>query len=294
MLPVASGSQVRGSIVRPASLCGVIGNKPTFGAVHPGGGFGGTPSAGHVGMLAGSLVDCWQVTHYIANTVGGAPGHPGLYGGPALPPPRRPRRLLRQYTIGWEKTDEASRAAFDAFLGRLGAAGVEIVEPRGDADCASYEKLTCEANQVLFDIMAWEGRWPLLYVVERRPQDHGPNVLGPMERTRKMTLEEYRVALGRREQLRAAHRALAGRVDGFITLAHIGPAQLGLPPVGTPWYNDASSVVGAPTYSLPLMAIEDVPLGVQLMGFEHGDQDLTAVASWMLETLGAAATVGDS
>jgi len=41
------------------------------------------------------------------------------------------------------------------------------------------------------------------------------------------------------------------------------------------------------------LAIQDVPLGVQLMGFEHGDEDLTAVARWMLDALGAAAAVGE-
>jgi Asp-tRNA(Asn)/Glu-tRNA(Gln) amidotransferase A subunit family amidase len=87
------------------------------------------------------------------------------------------------------------------------------------------------------------------------------------------------------------HRALSGRVDGFITLAHIGPGQKGHPSVGTPWYNDASSAIGAPTLNLPLLAIEGVPLGVQLMGFEGADADLVSVARWILDACGSA-TVG--
>ena len=86
-------------------------------------------------------------------------------------------------------------------------------------------------------------------------------------------------------------RALAGKVDGFITLAHIGPGQLGQPAVGTPWYNDPSSAVGAPTFNLPLLAVEGLPLGVQLMGFEGGDETLTAHARWLLEAFGSP-TVG--
>ena len=92
-------------------------------------------------------------------------------------------------------------------------------------------------------------------------------------------LADYRRALARREDLRARHRALKGKVDGFITLAHIGPGQLGQPRGGTPWYNDASSAIGAPTFGLPLLAAEGVPLGIQIMGFEGEDEDLAAIAT---------------
>ncbi|MSQ73495.1 MAG: amidase [Betaproteobacteria bacterium] len=292
MLPVASGAQVRGSIVRPASICGVIGNKPTFGALHGGGGFSGTDSIAQVGMLAGTLTDCWEVTHYIAHTVGGLPGHPGLYGEFALPAARRPQRLARQYTSGWDKTDARSQALFEGFVARLAESGVEIVEPESSPQARRYEELTQQAHKVLFDIMAWEGRWPLQYYAERRPDAFGPNVLGPLKRTASMTLADYRTALARKAELQAAHRAFAGGVDGFITLAHIGPGQIGLPPLGTPWYNDASSVIGAPAWNLPLLVADGVPLGVQLMGYEHGDEELAGIARWMLDWGGAGALVG--
>ena len=293
MLPAATGSQVRGSIVRPASLCGIVGNKPTFGALHSGGGFSGTDSVGQLGLLTGTLVDNWEITHHIANTVGGNPGCPGLYGGPALPAARKPARLLRQYTTGWNMTDEASKETFEGYLRQLADTGVEIIEPASAPELARYEALTVAANAVLFDLMAWEGRWPLLYYGERRPEAFGPNVRGPLARIGSMTLAEYRIALERRAELQAAHRALDGRIDGFITLAHIGPAQIGLPPLGTPWFNDASSVIGAPVYNLPLLESEGVPLGVQLMGFEHRDEDLASIARWMLAAGGAAALIGE-
>ena len=110
----------------------------------------------------------------------------------------------------------------------------------------------------------------------------------------KMTLADYERAAAKRERLRALHRALAGKVDGFITLAHIGPGQKGQPKVGTPWYNDASSAIGAPTLNLPLLVAEGAPLGVQLMGFEGSDAQLVAQARWMLtafdtQMVGAAA-----
>jgi Asp-tRNA(Asn)/Glu-tRNA(Gln) amidotransferase A subunit family amidase len=53
-----------------------------------------------------------------------------------------------------------------------------------------------------------------------------------------------------------------------------------------PWYNNASSAIGAQTFSLPVLAIGGLPLGVQIMGFEHQDPDLAAPARWLLERVG--------
>ena len=50
MLPLATGSQVRGSVLRPASICGVIGFKPTYGALNHQGGIDPQPSVNHLGF----------------------------------------------------------------------------------------------------------------------------------------------------------------------------------------------------------------------------------------------------
>ena len=287
MLPLGTGSQVRGSIIRPASICGVIGMKPTYGALNRYGGFDPSPSLNHLGFLAGTLRDAWEVAHHVAVTVGGDPGYPVFEGGPELPPARRPARLARQYTYGWSQTDEASKAAFETFQRALGAAGVEVVEPSVSAELQAYEDATARTPEFFFDAMLWEFRWPLRAWRDLRPGTLSAAIEGFIDKAAQMTLADYRRAAGRREDLRARHRALAGTVDGFITLAHIGPGQKGQPAVGTPWYNDASSAIGAPTFNLPLLAVEDVPLGVQIMGFEAGDATLAAHARWVLEAFGS-------
>lgn len=287
MLPLATGSQVRGSVIRPASICGVVGFKPTFGALNRQGGVDPSPSLNHLGFLGGTLVDIWEAAHHIAQVVGGDPGCAAFAGGPTLPAARRPVRLARQYTAGWPKTDDASKAAFEDFLRALAAQDVEIVEPSDGTDLAAYEDATARTPEFFFDVMLWEMRWPMLAWRAARPEALSEAIHGYLDKAAALTLEDWRRAHGRREQLRARHRALAGKVDGFITLAHIGPGQLGHPKGGTPWYNDASSAIGAPTFNLPLLAVEGVPLGVQLMGFEGQDEDLAAQARWLLEAFGS-------
>src|SRR4030095_8334809 len=116
------------------------------------------------------------------------------------------------------------------------------------------------------DILAWELRWPLRPMSEARPDAVSAGVRGLIERAGQLTVSDYASALARRDRLRAIHRALERHVHAFITLAHIGPGQKGHPLVGTPWYNDASSAIGAPTLNLPLLSVDGVPLGVPLLG----------------------------
>jgi Asp-tRNA(Asn)/Glu-tRNA(Gln) amidotransferase A subunit family amidase len=291
MLPLATGSQVRGSVIRPASICGVVGFKPTFGALNRFGGVDPSPSLNHLGFLGGTLVDIWEAARHIAQTVGGDPGCAAFAGGPVLPSARKPVRLARQYTAGWPKTDDASKTIFEQFLAALTAKNVAIVEPSESDDLAAYEDATARTPEFFFDAMLWEMRWPMLAWREARPEALSPAVHGYLDKAAALTLADFERAHARREDLRARHRALAGKVDGFITLAHIGPGQLGHPAGGTPWYNDASSAIGAPSVNLPLLATEDVPLGVQLMGFEGRDEGLAAMARWMLEAFGSQ-TVG--
>jgi Asp-tRNA(Asn)/Glu-tRNA(Gln) amidotransferase A subunit family amidase len=291
MLPLATGSQVRGSVLRPASICGVIGMKPTFGAINRFGGIDPSPSCNHLGFLAGTLTDAWETAHHIASVAGGDPGYPSLAGGEKLPPPRRPARIGVQYTAGWQHTDDVSKDLFRKFLGELAARGIEVVEPDVDEEFASYEDATARTPEFFFDVMLWEIRWPFRLWREMYPEKLSEPMAGYVARAEQMTPEDYARALRRRDDLRQRHRALRGKVDCFVSLAHIGPGQKGQPRGGTPWYNDPSSAIGAPSFSLPLLATEDVPLGIQIVGFEGEDEALAAIARQMLDDFGSK-TVG--
>jgi Asp-tRNA(Asn)/Glu-tRNA(Gln) amidotransferase A subunit family amidase len=293
MLPVATGSQVRGSVIRPASICGVIGMKPTFGALNRSGGVDPSPSINHLGLLGGTLADVWSVAHHIAAVAGGDPGAVPHFAHPELPQSRQPLRLARQYTAGWQHTGGPSQLAFDAYLQTLAQSGVEIVEPARSPELSAYEAATAAVPEWFFDLMLWEIRWPMLAWRERRPDAFSETMLGYIDRAAQLQPADYERACNARERLRAQHRALTGTVDGFITLAHIGPGQIGQPQTGTPWYNDASSAIGAPTLNLPVLAVDALPLGVQLMGFEHRDADLAAMGRWLLAR-GAPPTIGTS
>jgi Asp-tRNA(Asn)/Glu-tRNA(Gln) amidotransferase A subunit family amidase len=281
MLPLATGSQVRGSGIRPASICGVPAFKPTFGALNRYGGIDPNPSLNHLVLIGATLDDIWDAAMRIAADVGGDPGYRALVGPATLPAPRRPMRLARQYTIGWEKTDRASQAAFESWLSSQSARGVQILEPEATPELKAYEQATASVLDWFFDLFR-EIIWPLRALRAAHPEKFGPIMHGHIDRAEKVSPDAYVRALDMRERLRDSHRALEGQLDGFVTLAHIGPGQRGSPPVGTPWYNDASSAIGAPTMNLPLLTVESLPVGIQLMGFEHRDVDMFAVGRWLM------------
>lgn len=287
MLPLATGSQVRGSGIRPASICGVPALKPTFGALNRHGGVDPTPSLNHLVLLGATLEDIWDGACHIAASVGGDPGCEPFAGDVPLPAARKPLRLARQYTIGWEKTDPASQACLETWLSELSAAGVEILEPSATPELAAYEAATTAVLDWFFDLFR-EMVWPLRGLRAAYPDKFSAVMHGHIDRATALPAERYKQAIMRREALRVQHRALTGVVDGFVTLAHIGPGQVGQPQLGTPWYNDASSAVGAPSMNLPLLAVDGLPLGVQLMGFEHRDAEMLAIGRWLIDRLHAA------
>ncbi|MDP6391038.1 MAG: amidase, partial [Alphaproteobacteria bacterium] len=105
MVPAAIGSQVGGSIIRPAAFCGNVALKPSQGGINRGE-RQATSMSTH-GPHARCIEDMWQVAIEIAMRAGGDRGYPGLFGPPTPPPARKPERLIVLEGDGWAGLDEA-------------------------------------------------------------------------------------------------------------------------------------------------------------------------------------------
>jgi Asp-tRNA(Asn)/Glu-tRNA(Gln) amidotransferase A subunit family amidase len=286
MVPAALGTQVVGSIIRPASFCGCVGYKPSVGGINRGGSYD-CFSQSCTGLLAASLEDAWLVATAIATRVGGDPGYPGVQGPSEPPPLSRPRRLALLETNGWAVAAPDARAALEAAAAQLAAAGVEIASRRDDPNLAALETAIADAEPLTRRINAWEGRWPLNTYREIDATKLSRSALDRLAMAEAMTLAEYGVALTRRRDIRAQFAALAQTYDGAITLPATGPAPVGLSSTGNPIFAVPFSLLGVPTVSLPLLAAEGLPLGLQVVGFEGGDARLFAIAAWVRDLLQA-------
>jgi Asp-tRNA(Asn)/Glu-tRNA(Gln) amidotransferase A subunit family amidase len=278
IVPAALGSQVVGSTLRPASFCGCIGYKPTYGALNRGGSFDHLTQS-CVGVLAATPDDAWAVAMAIAARVGGDPGYPGLDGPETLPPAKSLRRLAFLETAGWQKASEGARAAMAGACKRLSELGVTIATRRDDPAIEGFEQIIVEAVPVTFAIGDWEWRWPLGSYAKRE---------GLSEAMRKrlasgmaMTADDYRRALRRRQEIRDHYAQVAANFDSFVLLGATGAAPVGLGWTGDTTMNVPASLLGTPAISLPLLTDEGMPLGLQLIGHKDEDAALMAIAEWV-------------
>ena len=296
MVPAAIGTQVIGSVIRPAGFCANYAIKPTMGALNRGERQGYSQS--HLGVHAGSLQDMWQIAWEIAQRVGGDPGHVGLVGPAAPPAAQRPARLVAVEAEGWAMTDEASAAAFEGVLARLRDAGVEIATRRSDPVVEMFEQAIAESLAISRDVCAYEMRWSLRNLIEQFGGGLSESMMARYELSKTMSLDDYRKVLMMRESARRALAAAASAGDAMICLSSTGPAprmdnedsDSGIAhSTGLPNFNAWTSVTGAPAVTLPLLAVRGMPVGVQVVGQLHQDHRVAGVGRWTMETFGHAA-----
>ena len=281
MIPAGSGSQVRGSILRPAGYCGNFALKPTFGALNRLGGHSMAPSQSVLGVHAGSLDDVWNTAFYISSTAGGDPGHPGLYGKSSLSSAKKPHRLVRLDTLGWEDTEDETKEKFENFIGLLSDKGVEIITRKDDSSVEALEKTLHTIPNFLRDLFCWEMQWP--GKTQRDKGEHliSSGILDRIAHGETMKIEDYRHCLELRQTLRDQFETLRGLGDAFILLSAQGPAPKATTGTGNPIYGDVTSCLGAPGYNLPLLEDQGMPMGIQLMGFPHDDFELGLIGKWL-------------
>ncbi len=288
-MPAAIGTQVGGSIIRPAAYCGNFALKPSQGGIHRGE-RQATSMSTH-GPHAGSIEDMWQVAIETARRCGGDPGRTGIMGPVTTPTAAKPDRLILLQTDGWAQTDKDSLAAVETLLARLEEAGVEIIRRTDHPWVESLEQAIVGAASLANTITAWENRWALRNLIDNKGEGVSERLKGRVATVEAMTPDDHRQNLLRREAVRTAWRTLAPLADAIITLSCPGPAPLwpgdkpGEPlaprPTGSAVFNCPSSLAGIPAVTIPMLAVNGLPLGVQLMGQDGEDARMTALARWV-------------
>lgn len=284
MVPAGLGTQTAGSIIRPAAYCGAYGFKPTHAALNMGGIHPISNSHDTLGIIAGSVEDCWRTAYCITHHVGGTAPHPGMQGPAALPDAVRPTRLIRLYTPAWKDVEQPSLEAFEGLIQDLQHQGVDIVDRDDSEDIARLEQLLEGVDDIARTITGYERRWPYCDYYQRYRTKLSPYLRENLEHSFAITTEDFNAAVAKRAQIRHQVAALGTHAAGFITFTAAGPAPLGLESTGNRSFQICWTLTGAPSFTLPLLRAEELPLGVQLMGFVDQDEQLARHAKWMAET----------
>jgi len=293
MIPAALGTQIGGSIIRPAAYCGNVALKPTQGGINRG--ERQTTSMSTTGVHAGCIEDMWQVAIEIARRCGGDPGHLGLVGPGTPPDPVNPDRLIVLETEGWPDLDDASKSAFEALLENVQRAGVTLLR-RGDHP--SIEKLeqgVANGRMMCNAITNWENRWVYRNIVDQHPDGVSFRLKAMMAKAESMTRDDYQRVLMQRSAAQQSHATIAPLADAVISLSCAGPAPLlttDLPdqatvlyPTGDFVFNAPSSILFAPAVTVPMMRVRGLPVGVQLVAAFGREDEGVLVSEFDLDFL---------
>ncbi len=290
MVPAAIGSQVGGSIIRPAAYCGNVALKPTQGGINRG--ERQTTSMSTHGVHAGCVEDMWRVAIEITRRAGGDRGYPGLFGPQTPPAATKPGRLIVLETEGWSELDDASRSGFETLLERLQEAGITLLRRQDNPLIEALEQAISNGRALCGSLTAWENHWGYRNLINEHPEGVSQRIKETLAKAEAMNPEIYRVTLIERAAAQLCHSRLAPLSDAIIQLSCPGPATLwsgdvpGQPlaarPTGDFVFNAPSSMLFAPAVTMPLMCVEGMPVGVQVVGQQHEDARCTAIARWLL------------
>ena len=293
MVPVAIGSQVGGSIIRPAGYCGNFALKPSQGGLHRG--ERQTTSMSTHGPHAGSIEDMWQVAIEIAKRTGGDPGYLGLQGPPTPPQPIKPTSLIFLETEGWTSVDDETKEAFMQFLETCEKNKITIFKRKSSMLVEELELKINNASEIANSITSWENRWGYRNLINKTPEKVSERLKNTLKKAEAMTPEIYQRFILQRAYIRQAHKMCAPVADAIITLSCPGPAPkwsgdtdgraLVARPTGDPVFNFASSLMGAPCVTIPMLSIDNLPVGIQIMTQREEDAKATSYARWIHKNL---------
>ena len=141
--------------------------------------------------------------------------------------------------------------------------------------------------------MGYEMLWPYC-AYEEAGYSLSAAIRGYLVHGRKVTQAQYQSALAARMTARAAIAVHADKFDGFISPSSSGAAPAGLDYTGSRAFQAPWTVLGLPAFSLPLLTVDGLPVGVQLMGFDQAEVKLAAIAPLGRRVIGRRGRLGDA
>ena len=282
MVPAAVGSQTNGSVIRPASFCGVCGFKPTHGSISRYGMLPQSRPIDHVGLFARSVEDVAFLGDQLMVFDARDPdmrhrAAPRLLETAASEPPVTPRFAFVKTPV-WDQADEDAQAAFEELAGSLGGEVVEEVElPEPFGNAIEWHQIILESNLARnFETEYERGRDRLSDLLRKM-----------MERGKKYLAVDYTRAVEKVPVLNGLLGETFERYDAILTPPAPGQAPLGLGATGNPVFCTIWTLCGTPAVTLPLLEGADgMPLGVQLVGPRGDDARLLRTARWLESRLG--------
>jgi Asp-tRNA(Asn)/Glu-tRNA(Gln) amidotransferase A subunit family amidase len=278
LVPLALGSQTLGSVIRPAAFNGIVGLKPSYGAIPRIGVHPLSPSLDHVGFFARRVDDVALALLLLAGVSEG-----DLHGRPlpafqvdpaqGVAPLAKPRIGIVRFAK-FSRAEPEQQKIFEASIEKLRGAGAHLEE----LALAELDEINWSAINT---IMLSEGAAVFADLIARFPDRTSDVLKKHVETGKTKTAIDYLHAKAAQEKRRAALATDMKGFDALLTVPAFGEAPRGLEWTGDAEYCAPWTFVGAPAVTLPAgFGKNGLPLGIQIVGRYHEDLHVLRVAKW--------------
>lgn len=269
MVPLAFGTQTGGSVQRPASYCGIVGYKPTFGLINPQGVKSAAESLDTVGLMARTVEDVELPARVLTNSAQVA----------WLPQITRIRIGLCR-TPFWGTAEEATQSAVEDAAQRLAKAGLLV----RSVDLPELCNDLAETREIIND---FERARAMSYEWQVHREQISEGLAKSIRNGLSITRERYTGALQRVELCRQLVSKIFADFDALLAPTVQGEAPLGLSYTGDHRFQSIWTQLRNPTITLPThMGPNGMPVGIQLIAERYADSSLLAVAQLVFRILG--------
>jgi len=243
MVPIALGTQTRGSVLRPASFCGVTGFKPTYGWFSMEGVLPLSKTQDTLGLFTHSSADMILLWEALGHETG----------------------KEESFTLGvpdpLQEVEPEMAKAFANALSVLRKEGVSIqLVKMGEM----LDKLS-DANELIMFHEGAQFHKPRYEQYGSRLEDLATLVREGL----KVPAEKYGEATRFVSECKVRVAEIMKATPVILTPAAPGPAPLGLASTGDPKMNAPWTALGTPAISIPMRVASRLPLGLQITA-AHG------------------------
>jgi len=269
MVPMAFGTQTLGSVIRPASFCGCIGYKPSYGEISTTGVKENTGSFDTVGLFGRAVQD---LPLFRAAVTGFQPK-------PLATTNITHLKIGLCRTQLWDRAQDHTKALIEGAARDLTKGGAHVADLELGGPFRDFEPMGRRVSDYEFSrALSWERNHHL--------DRMSPFQQGKMATWLEVEYEHYREAQACLANCRAYLDEAMAPFDVLLTPSAPGEAPKGLENTGDTSFNILSTWTYTPCVTLPLFkGPGGLPVGLQLIGHRHQDHKLFETAQAVYQTL---------
>ncbi len=269
MVPLAFGTQTAGSVIRPASFCGTVGYKPSYGWIARAGVKLVAESLDTIGVFSRSVEDA-------ALLVGALTGRNELI---ELRAADGPIRIGICRTHDWARADSGVATVLTRAERTLAAAGAATVTTDLPDDFSAL-------GEAFDAIYGYEIAQSFAYEYTAHRNDLSEQLRSMLASAATIKAEDYDRARTAADECRRRLTDVFGHCDVLLTPSACSEAPAGLTSTGSPALNRIWTLLHVPCINVPAgSGPRGLPIGLQVIGRRDDDARTLAAAAWIARQL---------